>query len=473
MIGHAEHERSRPIGNAASDEAGRPLAGEALAIGTELDGRFRVVRSLGRGGMGQVYEATDMRLGRRVAVKVLRPASGASADLRKRFAREAKAVAQIQHEHVVTVFDYGIGPSDEPYLVMEYLAGQDLRSLLQQQGQVAAPRAVRLIHDGCSGLAAAHARGVIHRDLKPENLFVVTRGRHSELCKVLDFGLAKLRTTDGSDLQTRAGVPFGTLHYMSPEQARGDADVDERTDVYSAAAVLYEMLSGERLHSADSPHALLYKIIHEAPARLEQKCAYLPPGLADVVHQGLATDPALRPASIEAFAGSLEPFMRPPVLRAAPKPGFGAARGRLETLPERALEKASNHSSRTPRQRRNQAPLLAACLLVGMGVFWLVQSPAVLPDAAAAKARTKAPSLPSAFREVALGAASALTIAASASEKTDDRTARETAIPRQARRPQAPAASAAVPAPTNAPVKGVEVGFDRQNPYAASTEPAR
>lgn len=446
--------------------------GVPLTAGTQLDGRFRIVRKLGRGGMGQVYEAIDIRLGRRVAVKVLRSASGALPQLRKRFEREARAVAQVQHEHVITVFDYGIAPTDEPYLVMEYLEGQDLRGLLREQGQIAAPRAARLIHDACLGLAASHERGVIHRDLKPENLFVVSQGRRSEICKVLDFGLAKLRDSGDCDLQTRAGTPFGTLHYMSPEQARGETNVDERTDVYSLAAVLYELLSGERPHTADSPHALLHKITHEAPVRLEQRCAYLRPGLANLVHHGLATDPALRPVSIEAFGRLLAPFAGRDLESSCCDEDSVNDR---ETKPDNlAAPGAKVHEAGWWwRSRRIILPLVLASLVGAVGLVWLTR-PAAPPSGPAKREQVELTLLERPDVPPALSA----DVPASPTSSVDrlEQSAAISKSTRHAARPAPPIVATVAPAPAlsvSAAVSPPGTGFDRVNPYAESTSAAR
>jgi serine/threonine protein kinase len=283
---------------------------DLLVAGATLGDRYRIEMPLGRGGMGEVYVAEDLRLGRQVAIKVLRKEVGRSNEARRRFEREARATARIVSDHVVTIFDFGLGPNERPYLVMEYLAGQTVRSLLDSDGPLTPPRAARIVHDVCLGIEAAHARGVIHRDLKPENLLLVRRDDGSQICKVLDFGLAKVPILTSSEAATVAGLPMGTLHYMSPEQARGDIDIDERTDIYGCCAVLYEMLTGKPPHSADSHHALLYKIVHETPQRIEQLCPFLPLGLADAVRAGLQRDRRLRPVSVNAFRCSIAPYGR-------------------------------------------------------------------------------------------------------------------------------------------------------------------
>jgi serine/threonine-protein kinase len=328
--------------------------------------------------MGQVYEGRQLGLDRRVAIKVLRPRVKASQAARRRFEREARAMARIESDHVAVIFDFGVGPEEQPYLVMEYLEGHDLRALLKEQSSLPAPRATRLIHDACRGLTAAHEQGVIHRDLKPENLFAVVRdGR--ELCKVLDFGLAKFLLVNRAHHSTQAGVPLGTLHYMSPEQARGDTDIDERADVYGCAAVLYELITGRRPHSAESDHGLLYKIIHESPKRADLVSAYVPAGLADIVQLGLAHDRASRPTSVRALADLLQPFISGDArVAAAPRAH------RAETAPDAestlgwvpTAVGVTRAGPNTKRKRGRELGAIAAGMLVGsVATWWFMPAP--------------------------------------------------------------------------------------------------
>lgn len=432
-----------------------------LAPGTEVDGRYVIVGRIGRGGMGQVYEGRHLRLDRRVAIKILRADLTASPNARKRFEQEARAAAQIEHEHVVTVFDCGIDRGREPYLVMEYLQGQDLRALLREHGTLAAPRAVRLLYDACLGLRAAHQRGVIHRDVKPENLFVIRNGSGLETCKVLDFGLAKLCALGFSDLHTAAGLPIGTLHYMSPEQARGDEDIDERTDVYSCSVVLYEMLCGERPHAAESPHALLYKIIHEAPRRIEEHGAWLPPALADLVHRGLDKDPARRPLSIDVFLKLLEPF-----LGLAGAVGGGGETSTQDTQPDGLAPPRSRRASKTARPSRGRTVAGAvatagAALIIG-ATAWVGSS---RPGTAQAQPA------PTPVRQLASAAPTLETArvttpaVASAPSPPGPRTPLAPATAPTARRNAQQEGAAALQGSTQPPAPASTNLFERQNPY--------
>jgi serine/threonine protein kinase len=455
---------AEPSENANHEPPSQPREADALAPDFELDGRYRVVRPLGRGGMGQVYEAQHIRLARRVALKVLRSSMGTSLEVRKRFEREAQAIAQVESDHVVKVFDFGLAPGNQLYLVMEYLAGRDLRDILREEGSLAAPRAARLMHDACLGLSAAHARGVIHRDLKPENLIVVRRADGAEMCKVVDFGLAKVKASSVSDAQTKAGIAFGTLHYMSPEQARGDSDIDERTDVYGCCAVLYEMLTGQRPHTADSAHALLYKIIHETPRRADQTAdAFMPTALADLVERGLQGSRARRFPSMQALALALEPLMGArAVASGTPSPAVGNPIDETQPTSRRA---PSPKAALRQSNLRGWAPLVASAALGGT-LTWLasvgrqpsnVAAPnAVAPVVTAAALPSTPPS--EATPSAALRVAPVPSMPASPALEADALGSHRQRVPTSRRALTTggvPALSAAAGAH----------GFERQNPY--------
>lgn len=436
------------------------LARAPLQPGAELEGRYRIVALAGRGGMGEVYEGVQLRLQRRVAIKVLRAEVSGSRGVRQRFEREARAMAQLNSDHIVTLFDCGVGPDGAPYLVMEFLEGCSVRQLLQAQGPLVAPRAVRLIHDACLGVAAAHAKGVIHRDLKPENLFVVQRESGGETCKVLDFGLAKLRAAGWSEGQTKLGSPLGTLHYMSPEQARGDIDIDERTDVYACAAVLYEMLSGRRVHEADEAPTLLYKIVHQDPTPLTERCEQVPPGLAAVIHWGLVRRREGRPSGIREWILGLEPFLA----GGAPElPAHG------ETVATEVASQHQNASRRAPvgvRASRLLAVTCGSALLAGALVWALTsksRASATGPVGAASTPMLEVvpPVLeptPSEWRRPSLG--SAATAVGSAPLAPKPAAAPPRPRPRVATKPPPQDARAA-----DVDVEDEAATFERRNPY--------
>ncbi|MBK8725626.1 MAG: serine/threonine protein kinase [Holophagaceae bacterium] len=233
----------------------------SLSPGTRV-GAYEIRGVLGEGGMGEVYVAYDSRLGREVAVKVVRPGGVDKAELVGRFQREARAVGRLRHSGIVAVHDVG-EHEGLPYLVMELLEGETLRARLSR-GPLAVEEALGWFRQACGAFEAAHAAGLAHRDVKPENLFLTTDGQ----LKVLDFGLAK-ETRPSEDgrtmpLETRTGTILGTLGYLSPEQARGET-VDARTDVFALGAVLLEMLTGRPAFARATPVATLSAILTEDP----------------------------------------------------------------------------------------------------------------------------------------------------------------------------------------------------------------
>jgi serine/threonine protein kinase len=294
------------------------LAADELGlVGQRLDGRFRTLRLIGRGGMGAVYEVEDDH-GQRLAAKVIsRGLAGENHPALVRFAREAKAASEITSPNVVKTLDAG---SDErlglPYIIMELLHGTDLSSVLKREGALEPQIAVRVVVQAARGIAAAHARNVVHRDIKPANLFLQVAENTGEVSvKVCDFGVAKrTRLDDGrgrtSGLSlTRTGGMLGSPMYMSPEQSRNAKYVDERADIWSLAVVLWEALSGKRLwgHQA-SLGELIVAICTEPIRRLEEIAPWVPRDLARVVHKGLERDVNQRTPSMQAFIAALDVF---------------------------------------------------------------------------------------------------------------------------------------------------------------------
>ncbi|MFN8095388.1 MAG: protein kinase [Vicinamibacteria bacterium] len=304
-----------------------------LAVGAKL-GPYEVVDLVGAGGMGEVYRARDPRLGREVAVKVLPSHVASSPERLKRFEREARAAAALNHPNILTVYDVGtarVGVDGDgaaaPYVVTELLHGESLRELLRRRSPTQR-QTLSLGAQVAQGLEAAHARGLVHRDVKPENLFVTTDGR----VKVLDFGLAKLAdgfgagsgtATDASP--TAEGEVVGTLAYMSPEQIRG-LPLDRRTDIFSLGLVLYEMLEGRHPFRRDSRVGTLSAILDEDPPQLGASAHHpVPPAVAGIVRRCLQKDREERFASARDLAFALEAVLQAPA---------GAAR--LEELEERS-----------------------------------------------------------------------------------------------------------------------------------------
>jgi serine/threonine protein kinase len=286
---------------------GQEPEGAIVRIGTIVD-KYTIVRILGRGGMGAVYEARHSKLARRVAIKFLLPDFAANREVLRRFENEAKAAGGLEHPNLAAVTDFGRADDGSPYLVMEFLEGEDCAKLLSRQGSLAASRAANIVVQACRGLAVAHKATIIHRDLKPENLFVTDAGDGSDLIKVLDFGIAKLRVADAS-VVTGTGATFGTAYYMSPEQARGAGEVDPRTDVWSMGVVLYELLSGRKPFLGEQFLEVIHQILTFDPPPLTTLRPDLPTKLVAAVESAMKKDLRERLPSVVALAEALAPFV--------------------------------------------------------------------------------------------------------------------------------------------------------------------
>jgi eukaryotic-like serine/threonine-protein kinase len=281
-------------------------AATAPAPGTILAGKFRVVRTLGIGGMGSVVEAEHLELGQRVAVKLLSEASQQSPEAVTRFFREARLASQLFSEHVARVYDVGRTERGEPFIVMELLTGQDFDAIIQRRAPMAVAEAVSLLLHALCGVAAAHAAGLVHRDLKPANLFLSSRRDGSTRVVVLDFGITKAPAA--IDALTVTSSVFGTPQYMSPEQVMSAKNVDARCDQHAMAMVLYEMLAGQPPYLGDSPTALAVLIATEPPVSLCARRPDIPPALDSAVRRALAKRPEDRFADVAALAQALAPF---------------------------------------------------------------------------------------------------------------------------------------------------------------------
>src|SRR6478609_3536801 len=229
-----------------------------IAPGTVLAGKYRIQSVLGSGGMGTVVAAHHLQLDEKVAIKVLQPAMLENAEATARFAREARAAVRIKSEYVARVSDVGYLESGAPFMVMEYLEGEDLADMLTR-GKLPAEQAVEFVLQACEALAEAHALGIIHRDIKPANLYCVRRTDGLLAIKLLDFGIS--RATSSSDLAlTSSGVMMGTPHYMAPEQMIAAKNADGRSDIWSLGAVLFELLVGEPPFNAETFAELVIQV---------------------------------------------------------------------------------------------------------------------------------------------------------------------------------------------------------------------
>src|SRR5688572_21576515 len=237
----------------------------SLEIGAILDEKYRIVRLLGEGGMGAVFEGENTRIRRRVAIKVLHAHAGRSAEVFARFEREAQAAGKIGNDHILDVFDLGSLPGGERYMVLEYLDGETLGKRKERFGRMRPEQLVPILLQTLSGLQAAHSAGITHRDLKPDNIFILReKAGRADFVKIIDFGISKFHQSDSALQMTQAGQVLGTPYYMSPEQAKG-AGTDSRTDLYALGVIMYECVTGALPFDAATFNELLFKIVLSEP----------------------------------------------------------------------------------------------------------------------------------------------------------------------------------------------------------------
>src|SRR5512143_2757187 len=336
-----------------TDRAGSAPAhpGDApeLAPGAVLDGRWRIEALLGVGGMGAVYCAEHVHVGRKAAVKVLHVDLRRSAADRERFRREARVASRLESPHVVEVLDFGEDEAGRAYLAMELLEGESLRAVLDREGRLAPARAVRLLRQLLQGLAAAHEAGIVHRDLKPENLWLSRTGADESL-KVLDFGIAKWSGPKADANLTQAGLVLGTPEYLAPEQAVG-GEVDRRADLYAAGILAFVMLAGRHPFDTSDVRALVAAHAFERVPSLSSAAPELAawPKLVDFVARATEKERALRAGSaaeLLAVLDGAEAPVRPSREERAPGAVHPhtprAVRASLLGVPSAALPEAVN-----------------------------------------------------------------------------------------------------------------------------------
>lgn len=292
-------------------------------------GKYRLVRLIGRGGMGSVWHAQHASLGTRVAIKFIESEYAGSQEARTRFDREARAAATIQSKHAIQIFDHGVTADGKPFIVMELLEGEPLDKRLER-GPLSLEQTTRILQQVCRGLSRAHDRGVVHRDLKPENIFLAkTAEDDDEIAKVLDFGVAKIKAQDGElGPSTKTGAVLGTPFFMSPEQARGLRNVDHRTDVWSLGVIAYKCVIGDLPFDGESVGDLLVKIC-TAPLPVPSQVApdRVPPAFDAWFFRALERDPERRFASAQELSDALAQAAglpaRGPVSHQRSEPDFG------------------------------------------------------------------------------------------------------------------------------------------------------
>ena len=301
----------------------------------EVFGNYRVTAKLGEGGMGAVYLALHPDIGRKVAVKMIRPAFSDDPETLRRFVREARSTASLRHPALVDVMDYGVHEkTGSAYIIMEYLEGESLDSCLEREGRLTPARAAAIARQIALGMAAAHRAGIIHRDLKPGNVHLIADPDRPrvDVVKVLDFGIAKLATNDtGAGPTTRTDVLLGTPRYMAPEQCRGGGMLDHRADIYSLGCLLYEALAGRPPFAYQWPGELIAAHLGEMPPPLRAFVPAIPEGLESIVMRAIAKHPDHRQSTMSQVAQELEHFLGIEV--SVPPIAIGASAAALPVSP--------------------------------------------------------------------------------------------------------------------------------------------
>jgi eukaryotic-like serine/threonine-protein kinase len=342
----------------------------------ETFGNYRVTELIGEGGMGVVYLAEHPGIGRRAAIKILRPGLTDNAEMTKRFFNEARAANAIHHPGIVEVYDCGTLASGTSYIVMELLEGENLAARLRRIGRMPAPDARRIAAQTASALAAAHAAGIVHRDLKPDNLYLVPDERDAalEMVKVLDFGIAKLgqQASNTSSVRTRTGSVMGTPAYMSPEQCRGTREIDHRTDIYALGVILFEMLCGRPPFLSEGFGEMVHLHISQPPPPPRTINAAVPEDLERLILWCLAKEPAERLQTMADVHGALTgrptPQSRPTAKTRAPAPTALPANPTTFTQAAQASALGTDVVTRSPG--RKTPAIVMGVLAIGGVALW-------------------------------------------------------------------------------------------------------